>query len=220
MHLRWIVTEIPSEGQVIYTRLISSAWMLAMSDWGSFSPNDCDDTSIVAFPNSYDLDGDGYGICEDCFDLGGDSNQWMNPGAAEVCGDALDNDCDGAADNVDLDGDGSISTDCDFGDDCDDTDDQVNPDVDADGDNYDVCLDCDDEDNTAFPGAPEICDDGVDQNCTGEDRLGDLDADTYSSLACGGLNDPPRFRARPVPWWTTFEQFFVDGPTGDPPTFT
>lgn len=38
---------------------------------------------------------------------------------------------------------------------------------DYDGDGYDADLDCDDTDPDVYPGATEICDDGVDQNCDG-----------------------------------------------------
>lgn len=47
-----------------------------------------------------DADGDGYCASEgDC----DDSNPNVNPGAAEVCGDGLDNDCDGQTDSSDSD---------------------------------------------------------------------------------------------------------------------
>ncbi len=39
--------------------------------------------------------------------------------------------------------------------------------VDADGDGYAWCMDCDDTSPALHPGAAEICDDGVDQNCNG-----------------------------------------------------
>jgi hypothetical protein len=103
-----------------------------------------------------DRDGDGYTIVDDC----DDSNAAIRPGAAEVCNDADDN-CDGEVDEFlrdeyfrDLDGDG-------FGDD-------TNPQL--------ACSrpsgfainggDCDDDDNTAFPGNIELCDD-VDHDCDG-----------------------------------------------------
>jgi len=41
-----------------------------------------------------DRDGDGYGLAEDC----NDDNPYVSPSAPEVCGDLVDNDCDGAID--------------------------------------------------------------------------------------------------------------------------
>ncbi len=46
--------------------------------------------------------------------------------------------------------------------------------------------DCDDTDSAIYPGAPEVCDDGTDDDCNGSDELSDNDADTYIDIACGG----------------------------------
>jgi len=44
--------------------------------------------------------------------------------------------------------------------------------ADADGDGHPSCLDCNDGDPRVYPGAPEVCGDGVDQSCDGSDTNG------------------------------------------------
>ena len=101
-----------------------------------------------------DLDEDGYGnpadpTCTypelDC----DDSDPDTYPGATEYC-DEDDDDCDGIIDNRDMDGDGYIDDNC-GGDDCDDTNTEINPGIDEEGLN--------------------LCEDGIDQDCDGEDCL-------------------------------------------------
>ncbi len=67
----------------------------------------------------------------------------MHPGAADACGDGIDQDCDGLDPGFDEDGDGYVAAYC-GGDDCDDTDDDVSP------------------------GSDESCN-GIDDNCDGLD---------------------------------------------------
>ena len=144
--------------------------------------NDCDgDTdeadAIDASTWYQDTDGDLYGddgVTEVACDqpsgyaaAGGDCDDAdvaVNPAATEMC-DSLDNDCDGGVDeadaadaltwyaDVDLDG---------YGDD---------------GNTVNACLqpsgylatggDCNDADAAFYPGAPEICDNNLDENCDG-----------------------------------------------------
>ena len=146
--------------------------------------DDCDDNNSAVFPGAFDQDGDGFEVCSDCYDIGGDTEALVNPDEPEAC-DGLDNDCDGDLDNVDDDGDGFEATAC-GGDDCDDADPAIHPQADADGDGFHACQDCDDTSADVFPGQTEICDDGIDQSCTGSDLVGDEDGDTYINDTCGG----------------------------------
>ena len=108
-----------------------------------------------------DRDGDGYTVGDgDC----DDDNPAIHPDAEEVC-DGLNNDCDGGIDEDAVDGQLLY--------------------MDGDGDgwgNEDVTIlacgtppgfisqpgDCDDAAPTTYPGAEEIRNDGVDNNCNGD----------------------------------------------------
>lgn len=90
-----------------------------------------------------DDDGDGFygqGECTTAIDCD-DSIATIHPGAAEICGDAIDNNCDGQVDE------GCV--------------------VDADDDGYDSTVDCDDTDPDIHPGALDICDE-LDNDCDGQ----------------------------------------------------
>ena len=142
-----------------------------------------------------DDDGDGYATSAgDCNDL----DETVNPGADELPYDGVDNDCDEATVDDDLDGDGHL-----WDEDCDDDDPEVNPDADEiyydgvdndcdestvdddqDGDGSPVGDDCDDEDDDAYPGADEQCDDDLDEDCDG--LANDLDCDGHDDEAHDG----------------------------------
>ncbi|MCB9794157.1 MAG: FG-GAP repeat protein [Alphaproteobacteria bacterium] len=146
------------------------------------TPVDSDPTPVVT-----DNDGDGY----DGVDHGGDdcddSDAAIHPGQDEVC-DGIDNNCDGTVDTdaIDLltfyqdrDGDGIGGPQY--------TERACEP-----SSGYvERSDDCDDRDATAYPGAPELCDD-VDNNCNGNiDELGAVDAPSwYPDNDGDGYGDP------------------------------
>lgn len=148
-------------------------------------------------PPSYYTDDDGDGYSEHQGDCD-DTNPAVYPGAKEICGDGIDNNCNGAIDANEPDGDGDGYGPCQG--DCDDTDPTINPaaqevadgvdnncdgkiDADFDGDGYDAITegDCDDNDPAVHPGAKEICGDGIDNNCNGfiDDKEPDADGDGF-----------------------------------------
>ncbi|MCB9665063.1 MAG: FG-GAP repeat protein [Alphaproteobacteria bacterium] len=121
-----------------------------------------------------DTDGDQYGdpgvTTVDCFLPGGfvtrntdcdDGDALINPSASEICGNAIDENCDGLTSAGDHDGDGIAG---------------------CDGD-------CNDDDIDVFPGADELCGDDLDNDCDGliddsssvdaVDYFPDADADGY-----------------------------------------
>ncbi len=161
----------------------AETWTSANNSWSlsGQTGDDCDDSNAAINPG-VDADGDGAHVCEDC----NDNQELQFPGNPEVCGDFIDNDCDDALDNVDADLDGYIDEACSGGDDCDDSDATINPELDADADGAHACVDCDDSDATSLPGGTEVCDDGIDQDCSGADLLSDGDGDGSIGSLCGG----------------------------------
>lgn len=103
-----------------------------------------------------DGDGDGWPLCNDCQDR----QAGIHPGAMEICGDGIDNDCSGRAEDKDLDADGFTDPAC-------------------------GGTDCDDEDPHTYPGASEVCD-GRDNNCNGALPVGEQDLDGDTWLVCAG----------------------------------
>ncbi len=164
----------------------------------NFGGDDCDDLTASTNPDAYDAcddidndcsgtidddetyvwyldqDGDGYGdaawdvercdapddYVSNALDCD-DENAEVSPISAEVC-DGIDNDCDGTilADEVDSDADGVFA-----------------------------CEDCDDTDENVYPGAMELCGDGIDNDCdssndtSGSTWYADADGDGYGDVS-------------------------------------
>jgi hypothetical protein len=128
-----------------------------------------DATVVIAVDGSCDTpEGESYTF-DDCWDL----NDKIYPGATEVWYDGSDGNCDGLND-YDQDFDGYVHEDHDAQaggsasgtDDCDDTDDSINPD------------------------ATEIIDDGIDQDCDGEDLVSTCCAERVGDANGLGTDDP------------------------------
>ena len=154
--------------------------------WNSLDDN-CDDIQdegcdITECTAASDTDGDGYGASPACDPVDcDDSNENVYPGADEICGNEVDEDCsNGPAECpgdgcIDVDGDGyGVGTGC-LGTDCKDDLPGVNPGVDP---------------------SLDICGDGIDQDCSGDDPVCDescidFDDDGYYAIAegCADGND-------------------------------
>ncbi len=142
---------------------------------------DCDDSDpTVTFPVMYyeDNDADGYGVsigAEFCQDPGfgyvlnntdcDDSQNTVYPGAPEIC-DEFDNNCNGQTNEglqttvYYIDNDGDTYGQGSAGDFCSDP-----------GIGYSLNnTDCDDDNAGAYPGSPEILNNGVDENCDNTDN--------------------------------------------------
>ncbi len=123
-----------------------------------------------------------------------DNDASVNPASTELC-NYIDDNCDGEIDeyvvstfyaDMDMDGFGDLNSavfDCqtptDYVTNSDDCDDAMVTYLDTDGDGnggltLDACgvdsnTDCDDDNNSIYSGANEICGDGIDQDCSGSD---------------------------------------------------
>jgi hypothetical protein len=155
---------------------------------------DCDAVVDDGLTSFLDSDGDGHGdlsatlvachlgadVTDDC----DDSNAAVNPSEIEVC-DGIDNDCDGVIDTdavdrlswyADVDGDGWGAGD------------PLYMQCDPIAGLVTLSGDCDDADAALSPGAEEICDNGIDEDCDGGGCRfdGDVDAETLAEFTILG----------------------------------
>jgi PKD repeat protein len=138
--------------------------------------------TVTSAASCADVDGDGFSVGDvscgplDC----DDHDSAVNPNAIELCSDGIDNNCDGRIDLAD-----PLAVGCEG---C----------LDADGDKYSpdggVCgpADCDDGDPTVSPGAPEVCGDGIDNDC--DFQVDDADAECDGTDCIGALLPASVFR--------------------------
>ncbi len=163
---------------------------------GLADEDDPDADGLIAW--YLDADGDGFGIDADDVlscepqdgrsEYGGDcddADDGVHPGAAELCGNGVDDDCDGRVDGADDDavGDVVFYADADL-DGYGDPDMVVGSGCDSQEGWSSLPTDCDDGDASVHPGAAESWYDGVDQDCDGDDV--DADGDGYAGDAAGG----------------------------------
>lgn len=169
--------------------LVAGLVAIVFGATGSGCPQDDDDSSDDDVGNECDndVDGDGYvsceelGVIEDC----DDSDAAVNPGAAEIVGDGLDNNCNG---EVDEGGDDDVDDDSDDDDTDDDgTDDDTDDDCDL--TENEICSfyvnDCGDPRGY---GTVDSCEAVLDEDCA-EYPLGDVEG--YHVCLCDCLDADP-----------------------------
>ncbi|MFN3197718.1 MAG: MopE-related protein, partial [Bradymonadia bacterium] len=132
-----------------------------------------------------------------------DNNAAVNPGAAEILRNGIDDDCNPATNDLpDADGDGFYEDT-----DCDDSNANVNPDAveipgngldddcdastfdgaDNDSDGYDESTDCDDNNAAVNPGADEVVGNGIDDDCNPATL--DIEVQVTETVLRRGLNN-------------------------------
>jgi hypothetical protein len=230
-------------------RVHAAVWTGSSTVMALESPWDGTYVSLLRVPPSTDADGDGIGVLCDC----DDSEPSTYPTAPQICGDGLNNDCadqgwPALAGTNEADDDGDGFSEC--LDDCDDSRSSIYPgspqicgdelnndclhpgwpvlagtnDGDDDDDGLSECEgDCDDSERWVYPGAPQICHDGLNNDCAHQEwpdltgtNEADEDGDGFSECTgdcddaqkdvyplapeiCDGLNNDCRDADWPTP---------------------
>ncbi len=157
---------VPGDGNVSYSVALTDSRLdgtgvITVTDGAG---NTCS-TRIALYGTGMctDADDDGYAVeggqCGpiDC----NDNDTSINPGAEEICGNRIDEDCDKQADDC---------IDC------------IDRDLDGYGDGKDcIDADCNDNDTSINPGASEVCDNQMDDDCDG--LVDDADPDCVQTWA-------------------------------------
>ncbi len=163
-----------TDGTRMYVGTATGVNLNAVDDGAGYQLLMLDSVNSEAPTWYYDGDGDGYGVSdttlqqqeqpsEDYVSLScdcDDQNPDLNPGATEICGNGIDDDCDGSVDEcqtyyLDADDDSYGTND-------------VTMEALSTPEGYDRDGgDCDDANPAVNPRATEICDNGIDDNCNG-----------------------------------------------------
>jgi Calcineurin-like phosphoesterase/Secretion system C-terminal sorting domain/Purple acid Phosphatase, N-terminal domain/Putative metal-binding motif len=157
-------------------------------------------TIIKELPPVPDSDQDGFGNNVDC----NDNNAAVNPAAAEIPNNSVDENCDGITLIIDTDNDGFNSSV-----DCNDNNSAINPAaveipnntidencdgiiliIDTDNDGFNSSVDCNDNNPAINPAAVEIPNNTIDENCDGIFLVIDTDNDGFNSSVDCNDNNP------------------------------
>ena len=178
--------EVDNDGDGFVECTLTRAWQGS----GSIQGKDCLDSNADAYPGAAftesstscreDADADGYGddappsgvtAGTDC----NDGDNTVNPGVTDTVNDGVDNDCDSFEScykDTDLDGEGGTSL-------------QASADLDClDSGEDTVNTDCDDDDDTVYTGATELCDGQINDCSTSTLPTDESDDDSDGYVEC------------------------------------
>lgn len=182
------LTQAEKEALVAFLGTLTGSALYTDERWSD--PFDVSGNLTIVNRTVVDNDNDGFSVEEDC----NDNNAAINPNAAEILDNEIDENCDGIAamsEAVDNDNDGFNEDE-----DCDDNNASINPgaaeildngidencdgiaavtaEIDNDNDGFNENVDCNDNNAAIHPNATDIPDNGIDENCDGADAITEL----------------------------------------------